>query len=328
MSFLLARIRFTAPADTLPFWENESLLVVEPYTARCPLDLSVPAGEWVRCCGPSMEEWIWVQRGTDEKQGFIPTKSVILATDFIDKVIKECHEEFILPSFYSFQCKDLISPMIASNLSSSYFDRDGRTLMREALTKVALKDKWFPAYSSSPSSSKGYLYFGDRFMMKCCGNMTMLLKLLLIIAWPVIVISKMIECNTPLESCPYEDRCRFPRSLQFEDSIRIDGHIVGECKLYLWNPKSVNLFFLYSLDTDQSATLYYRNGTQPSMFFDNIEFDFTPTGPIYALNIRWRPGKLMIYKMDELKLELNTPVGWEITSLSFDKCFDQYNVTL
>ncbi|KAF1768251.1 hypothetical protein GCK72_000063 [Caenorhabditis remanei] len=63
-------------------WENENLLVVEPFTGRSPLDLTVRPGEWIRCTsGKPVDDWLWAVRIADEKQGFIPNKVVILATD-------------------------------------------------------------------------------------------------------------------------------------------------------------------------------------------------------------------------------------------------------
>ncbi|PIC49991.1 hypothetical protein B9Z55_000107 [Caenorhabditis nigoni] len=62
-------------------WENENLLVVEPFAGRSPLDLTVRPGEWIRCTGKPVDDWLWAVRIADEKQGFIPNKVVILATD-------------------------------------------------------------------------------------------------------------------------------------------------------------------------------------------------------------------------------------------------------
>uniref|UniRef100_A0A8R1DUA9 SH3 domain-containing protein n=1 Tax=Caenorhabditis japonica TaxID=281687 RepID=A0A8R1DUA9_CAEJA len=62
-------------------WENENLLVVEPYSARSPLDLTVRPGEWVKCIAKPIGDWLWAIRISDEKQGFVPNKVVILATD-------------------------------------------------------------------------------------------------------------------------------------------------------------------------------------------------------------------------------------------------------
>uniref|UniRef100_A0A1I7UKI4 SH3 domain-containing protein n=1 Tax=Caenorhabditis tropicalis TaxID=1561998 RepID=A0A1I7UKI4_9PELO len=62
-------------------WENENLLVVDSFTARSPLDLTVRPGEWIRCGGRPVDDWLWACRLADEKQGFIPNKVVILATD-------------------------------------------------------------------------------------------------------------------------------------------------------------------------------------------------------------------------------------------------------
>ncbi|CAI5439470.1 unnamed protein product [Caenorhabditis angaria] len=60
-------------------WVNESLLVIESFTARCALDLSVRPGEWIKCQGRASDDWLWVER--ENKAGFIPNKIVILATD-------------------------------------------------------------------------------------------------------------------------------------------------------------------------------------------------------------------------------------------------------
>ncbi|EGT57670.1 hypothetical protein CAEBREN_06732 [Caenorhabditis brenneri] len=62
-------------------WDNENLLVVEPFSGRSPLDLTVRPGEWIRCTGRPVDDWLWAVRIADEKQGFIPNKVVILATD-------------------------------------------------------------------------------------------------------------------------------------------------------------------------------------------------------------------------------------------------------
>ncbi|CAA96594.5 SH3 domain-containing protein [Caenorhabditis elegans] len=62
-------------------WENENLLVVEPFSGRSPLDLTVRPGEWIKCTGRPVDDWLWAVRIADEKQGFIPNKVVILATD-------------------------------------------------------------------------------------------------------------------------------------------------------------------------------------------------------------------------------------------------------
>ncbi|CAI2310242.1 unnamed protein product [Caenorhabditis sp. 36 PRJEB53466] len=62
-------------------WENENLLVVESFAGRTPLDLTVRPGEWIKCTGKPVDDWLWAVRVSDDKQGFIPNKVVILATD-------------------------------------------------------------------------------------------------------------------------------------------------------------------------------------------------------------------------------------------------------
>ncbi|CAD6184960.1 unnamed protein product [Caenorhabditis auriculariae] len=61
--------------------EDVDLLVVEDHPGRSAVDLTVAPGEWIRELSPQVDGWMWAKRCGDGKEGFVPAKFAILATD-------------------------------------------------------------------------------------------------------------------------------------------------------------------------------------------------------------------------------------------------------
>ncbi|CAJ0595199.1 unnamed protein product [Cylicocyclus nassatus] len=60
---------------------QEHRLVVEDFDGRHALDISVEQGEWVTVVSDDPEGWMWVKRMRDGREGFLPSRIAILATN-------------------------------------------------------------------------------------------------------------------------------------------------------------------------------------------------------------------------------------------------------
>uniref|UniRef100_A0A8R1DUB7 Uncharacterized protein n=1 Tax=Caenorhabditis japonica TaxID=281687 RepID=A0A8R1DUB7_CAEJA len=72
-------------------------------------------------------------------------------------------ETFVLPSGKSLKLSQIITPYMASNFTSSRFERDTKSLMRKIFNEIAPRDPYFSAYTAAESSTQGYISIGDRF---------------------------------------------------------------------------------------------------------------------------------------------------------------------
>ncbi|CAI2348677.1 unnamed protein product [Caenorhabditis sp. 36 PRJEB53466] len=66
-------------------------------------------------------------------------------------------QTIILPSGAAFKLSEFLAPYDTNRWSSSSFDTDAKSLLRKVFTKVADMDRYFPAYTSSDSSTGLYV---------------------------------------------------------------------------------------------------------------------------------------------------------------------------
>ncbi|CAP24400.2 Protein CBG03509 [Caenorhabditis briggsae] len=69
----------------------------------------------------------------------------------------------VLPSGRTLKMSSCISVLTASSWTSSNYKTDAKSLVRHIFTKVADKDPFFPAYSASSESNRGYTPLGNAF---------------------------------------------------------------------------------------------------------------------------------------------------------------------
>ncbi|VDO29021.1 unnamed protein product [Haemonchus placei] len=61
--------------------EEQLLLVTEDFYGQHVMDISVKQGEWVRVLSKDPDGWLWVRRLRNGKEGFLPSRIAIVATN-------------------------------------------------------------------------------------------------------------------------------------------------------------------------------------------------------------------------------------------------------
>lgn len=61
--------------------ESQHLLVIEDFYGQHAMDISVKQGEWIRMISVDPDGWMWVRRLRNGKEGFLPSRVAILATN-------------------------------------------------------------------------------------------------------------------------------------------------------------------------------------------------------------------------------------------------------
>uniref|UniRef100_A0A8R1HMP7 Uncharacterized protein n=1 Tax=Caenorhabditis japonica TaxID=281687 RepID=A0A8R1HMP7_CAEJA len=96
-----------------------------------------------------------------------PSKNneIVPGKGFNVDLASEDEDTLLLPSGKSFKLSQIVTPYMASSLTSSRFERDLKSLIRKVLNEVAPRDPFFATYTSAESSTQGYISIGEPFFL-------------------------------------------------------------------------------------------------------------------------------------------------------------------